>query len=91
MDSHTPVRIVPESSTRAKPNEPRYPLAPVTARFGVLELGRLFGYTPKTVRRWAATGIPELHADRIAVRLFHCHPGDLWPDYWTHPTLEETE
>lgn len=45
-------------------------------------LARLAGVTSRTVQRWVQDGgVPELHADRIAIAA-GLHPAFIWPDWY---------
>lgn len=60
----------------------RYPLGPLKAFLGPLsgrQVAGACGVTPRTVWRWAHTGLTDRQADRVATRLGQ-HMDAIWPD-----------
>jgi hypothetical protein len=49
--------------------------------FGRGAVAAACGVTVRVVRRWAASGLSVVEADRAAVALGQ-HPGDVWAEWW---------
>lgn len=65
------------------PPRPRWPLGPlreVAPTIATAELARMAGVSRRTAARWAETGLADVHADRVAVRL-GLHPALVWPGW----------
>lgn len=50
-------------------------------------LAELLGFSVRTLQRWRIAGVPDRHADQMAINL-GCHPCVIWPD-WFDIDLEE--
>lgn len=72
----------------------RYPLEPLLRLITPLwassgdehrqgALAGVLGIDRTTVYRWNRLGVPECHADRVAIALGR-HPGSVWPEWWAH-------
>ena len=54
------------------------------------KLALLLGCDIRTIRRYAADGIPEASADRYAVRAGRL-PYEVWPDYYERAVSDEDD
>lgn len=75
---------------------PRFPFGPLADYYGPVivpnltgprslvsptrVIGELAGVNRRTISRWQRDGIPERHADRLAVAV-GAHPSEIWPDW----------
>lgn len=46
------------------------------------DYARYFNVTRQVIYTWKKKGIPEFHADRVAVKGFGLHPSLIWPDWF---------
>lgn len=58
-----------------------------TGDASTIALAELTGFSRRTIQRWRSTGVPDRHADTVAIRL-GCHPCVIWPS-WFSIDLEE--
>lgn len=49
----------------------------------ILDWARFCEVDSVTIYRWIDTGVPEVQADRIAIKCVGMHPSLIWPEWFT--------